>query len=135
LTDPSGLRTLAAQMRLMLERDRQAPSQARAAVREFCEERKLGASAAATLTLLVSELVSNAVRHSDASPASAILLSVCMRERGELCVEVTDRGSGFTPAPLDPVAGAGGYGLYLVDTHARRWGVDHEGGTRVWFEL
>jgi anti-sigma regulatory factor (Ser/Thr protein kinase) len=119
----------------MLERDRQAPSLARAAVRRFCQERKLGASEAATVALLVSELVSNAVRHSDASPASAILLSVDASEPGALCVEVTDRGSGFAPAPRDPVGGAGGYGLYLVNAHARRWGVDDEGGTRVWFEL
>jgi anti-sigma regulatory factor (Ser/Thr protein kinase) len=135
LNDSPDLRALATRMRLMLERDRQAPSLARAAVRDFCEERKLGASEAATLTLLVSELISNAVRHSDASPASAILLSVCMREHGELCVEVIDRGSGFTAAPRDPLDGVGGYGLYLVDAHARRWGVDREGGTRVWFEL
>jgi anti-sigma regulatory factor (Ser/Thr protein kinase) len=135
LTDSSGLRTLAAQLCLMLERDRQAPALARAAVRDFCQERMLGASEAATLTLLVSELVSNAVRHSDASPASAVLLSLRMCERGELRVEVTDRGSGFTAVARDPADGAGGYGLYLVDAHATRWGVDREGGTRVWFEL
>jgi anti-sigma regulatory factor (Ser/Thr protein kinase) len=135
LTDSSGLRALATELRLMLERDRQAPSLARAAVRRFCEERKLGASEGATLTLLVSELVSNAVRHSDASPASAVLLSVSLGERGELRVEVTDRGNGFSAAVHDPAEGPGGYGLYLVDAHARRWGVDREGGTRVWFEL
>jgi anti-sigma regulatory factor (Ser/Thr protein kinase) len=135
LTDSSGLRALAAQLRLTLERDRQAPSLARAAVRGFCEERQIAASEAATLTLLVSELVSNAVRHSDAPPASTIVLRVRMRDRGELRVEVTDRGSGFTAVARDPVEGAGGYGLYLVDAHARRWGVDSEEGTRVWFEL
>lgn len=119
----------------MLESDRQAPSLARAAVRGFCEEQRVDASRAATLTLLVSELVSNAVRHSDASPASAILLCVSAGERGELHVEVTDRGSGFAAVARDPVEGEGGYGLYLVDAHARDWGVEREHGTCVWFEL
>jgi hypothetical protein len=50
-------------------------------------------------------------------------------------VEVTDGGSGFTPAPRDPDHPGGGYGLYLVEREARSWGADGQGGTRVWFEL
>jgi anti-sigma regulatory factor (Ser/Thr protein kinase) len=122
-------------MRISLERDPQAPSLARAAVAGFTEKSEIAATELATLTLLVSELVSNAVLHSDAPPASGILLCAHLLGGGAVRVEVIDRGGGFTAIPRDPAQPGGGYGLYLVDRQATRWGVDREGGTRVWFEL
>ncbi len=122
-------------MRINLERDPQAPSLARAAVAGFTEQSEIAATELATLTLLVSELVSNAVLHSDAPPASGILLCARLLDRNAVRVEVIDRGSGFTALPRDPAQPKGGYGLYLVDKQATRWGVDREGGTRVWFEI
>lgn len=122
-------------MRLSLERDPQAPSLARAAVAAFIDKSKLAAGEHATLTLLVSELVSNAVLHSDAPPASGIVLCAQLLRGDAVRVEVIDRGSGFTAAPRDPAGPHGGYGLYLVEKQATRWGVDGDGGTRVWFEL
>jgi anti-sigma regulatory factor (Ser/Thr protein kinase) len=122
-------------LRLVLQRSPQAPSQARAAVRAFSEESEL-ASEFGTLSLLVSELVSNAVLHSDASPSSDVVLHAQVLERGGVRVEVIDRGSAFDVAPLAPTGGrCGGWGLYLVDEQASNWGVDREEGTRVWFEL
>ncbi|MCW3020146.1 MAG: hypothetical protein JWN10_2454, partial [Solirubrobacterales bacterium] len=89
-----------------------------------------------TLTLLVSELVSNAVLHSDAPPASGIVLRAHLLEADAIRVEVIDRGTGFTATPRDDGRPpGGGYGLFLVEQQATRWGVDCEGGTRVWFEL
>jgi anti-sigma regulatory factor (Ser/Thr protein kinase) len=122
-------------MRISLERDPQAPSLARAAVAGFTEEREIASTELATLTLLVSELVSNAVLHSDAPPTSAIVLCARLLDEGAIRVEVTDRGSGFIAIPRDPAQPKGGYGLQLVDKQATRWGVDREGGTRVWFEI
>jgi anti-sigma regulatory factor (Ser/Thr protein kinase) len=122
-------------MRISLERDPQAPSLARAAMRGFIEKSRLAATELATLSLLVSELVSNAVLHSDAPPASGIELCAHLLERGAVRVEVIDRGSGFIASPRDPSGAHGGYGLFLVEQQATRWGVDQEGGTRVWFEL
>jgi anti-sigma regulatory factor (Ser/Thr protein kinase) len=122
-------------LRISLESAPQAPSLARAAVAGFTEEREIASVELATLTLLVSELVSNAVMHSDAPPASAILLRARLLDEGAIRVEVIDRGSGFTAIPRDPAQPKGGYGLYLVDKQATRWGVDREGGTRVWFEI
>jgi hypothetical protein len=50
-------------------------------------------------------------------------------------VDVTDHGDGFA-APAAPTPGrASGWGLFMVDRLADRWGVDTEGTTRVWFEL
>lgn len=122
-------------LRMRLERDPQAPSLARQAVAGFTEKSEIAATELATLTLLVSELVSNAVLHSDAPPACAIQLCARILDEGAVRVEVIDHGSGFTAAPRDPRQPLGGYGLYLVDKQATRWGVDSEGGTRVWFEL
>jgi anti-sigma regulatory factor (Ser/Thr protein kinase) len=126
-------------LRLSLQREPHAPSLARAAVRRFGEASEIAASETATLALLVSELVSNAVLHTDAPPASGILLCARLLDGHAVRVEVIDRGSGFTAIPRDPTRVHGGYGLYLVDTQSTRWGVDcgvdRDGGTRVWFEL
>ncbi len=125
----------AAVLRLRLDPDARAPSNARAAVRAFGEDSDIAEADVATLALLVSELVSNAVLHSDAPPASAILLRARLLEHGTVRVEVIDAGSGFCLVRRDAVNSNGGYGLFLVDDQASRWGLDRDGGTRVWFEL
>jgi len=122
-------------LRITLERNSEAPSLARAATAGFAEKRDIDPENMSTLTLLVSEIVSNAVVHADAPPSSDILLCVRLLEGGAVRVEVTDQGSGFTPIPRDPHRHGGGYGLYLVDNQATRWGVDTQNGTRVWFEM
>jgi hypothetical protein len=50
-------------------------------------------------------------------------------------VEVTDNGSGFVPNRRGPSLSGSGFGLFLVDKEAVRWGVDEIGGNRVWFEV
>jgi anti-sigma regulatory factor (Ser/Thr protein kinase) len=87
------------------------------------------------LRLLVSELVSNSVRHAALEEDDHIRLSVW--ERGDrVRVEVTDPGDGFTPPVPDPdPLNPSGWGLYLVDRLADRWGVATNGETRVWFEV
>jgi hypothetical protein len=51
-------------------------------------------------------------------------------------VEVGDLGPGFDPGPRDlDRESPSGWGLYLVDQLADRWGVTRAGGTRVWFEI
>jgi anti-sigma regulatory factor (Ser/Thr protein kinase) len=91
--------------------------------------------------LLVSELVTNSVRHAGLPEEASIEFSV--RASAEvLMVEVADGGRGFdhtvTPRPraVAGVAEASGWGLFLVDRIADRWGaVEMDGETRVWFEL
>jgi anti-sigma regulatory factor (Ser/Thr protein kinase) len=87
------------------------------------------------LLLLISELVTNSVRHADAPAAAAI--SVRARVRGEvLCVEVGDGGTSGAVARRAPdVGNGGGFGLNVVDLVSQRWGVDRDGGTRVWAEM
>jgi anti-sigma regulatory factor (Ser/Thr protein kinase) len=86
------------------------------------------------LMLVISELVTNAVRHGGGM--GQVELSATPKDEF-LCVQVTDDGPGFVPRPgamgSDP---SGGYGLFLVDRLARRWGMTREARrTRVWFEF
>jgi anti-sigma regulatory factor (Ser/Thr protein kinase) len=121
-------------LRLKFERNDEAPSLARAAVLGFCEDLDLSPSTVATLTLLVSEVVTNAVIHPDVDPPGPIAL--CARiGRGRIRIEVSDNGSGFTPKARDPDRLEGGYGLYLVEKEATCWGVEQAPTTTVWFEL
>jgi anti-sigma regulatory factor (Ser/Thr protein kinase) len=122
------------QLQLTLERTVQAPAKARAAVARRCEQLELDASLTQSLILLVSEVVSNAVRHSSGDPAAPIELSASFGER-TIRVAVTDPGQGFTPRPRDPARTHDGYGLYLLEKVSSRWGVESEGDTEVWFEL
>ena len=86
------------------------------------------------LDLAVTEVVSNAVRHSGA--AEEIVLALTPKD-GYLCVRVTDGGGGLVPRPGAMATEPGaGFGLFLVEQLTRRWGMTREGGkTRVWFEL
>jgi anti-sigma regulatory factor (Ser/Thr protein kinase) len=87
------------------------------------------------LLLLISELVTNSVRHAHAPAASAI--SVRARIRGDvLRVEVGDGGTGGAIARRAPNLGnGGGFGLNVVELVSQRWGVDRARGTRVWAEM
>ena len=85
--------------------------------------------------LLVSELVANSVRHADA-PAGAVVRVRADVRADVLRLEVGDRGSGGSIARRAPdLERGGGFGLNVVDTLSRRWGVHRDAGTRVWAEL
>ena len=84
--------------------------------------------------LLVSEIVSNCVRHAKLDPNDAIQLRI----RGTssmLHVDVVDPGRGFDPDALPSPRTDGGWGLRLLDRLSSRWGVERNDVTRVWFEL
>jgi len=122
-------------LRISLEQTPHAPALARAAITGFSDGSEITPARLATLLLLVSEVVTNAVIHSTASAPTEVLLCARLTDTGAVRVEVTDGGGGFTPVPRDPDRPGGGYGLYLVEQEALKWGVDRKGGTRVWFEL
>lgn len=83
--------------------------------------------------LLVSELVSNAVRH--AIRSSEVELRI-KNEPGRIRVVVSDPGAGFMVSPRLPTAAeSSGWGLYLVDRIADRWGVVTKDRNEVWFEI
>jgi anti-sigma regulatory factor (Ser/Thr protein kinase) len=82
---------------------------------------------------LVTELVANCVLHAG-QPAGAPLQVSATAADGVVRVQVDDLGHGPV-RPRAPGPEQGGYGLHIVDLIAARWGVDHERGTHVWFEL
>ena len=86
-----------------------------------------------TLRLLVTELVSNSVRHAG---SETVVLRVLVG-RGAVLTEVTDEGPGFDPTPAaEPGTDENGWGLFLVERLAHRWGVKQEQDHhKVWFEL
>jgi len=87
--------------------------------------------------LLLTELVTNAVRHSGAGDGAPIQLVI--REHTEsLHCEVTDPGDGFDrPDEVEPDhSQTGGLGLVLVDRLSREWGTRRTAdGSQVWFVL
>jgi anti-sigma regulatory factor (Ser/Thr protein kinase) len=86
-----------------------------------------------TLRLLVTELVTNSVRH---TAAESVTLRVAVGKAAVL-TEVADTGSGFDPECVEHAGDDDtGWGLFLVERLANSWGVKHEGPSkRVWFEL
>lgn len=87
--------------------------------------------------LLASELVTNAVMHSNSRRPRGTVALLVIEMPGGLRVEVTDGGSDLsTPVVKSDVYEAQGHGLYLVQTLADQWGyVRDEAGTTVWFWL
>jgi anti-sigma regulatory factor (Ser/Thr protein kinase) len=90
----------------------------------------------ADAALLVSELVTNVVRH--VTGPLAMRVEVALSDGGPagpgLRVAVVD--SSAAPPVVDPRGPEGGHGLGLVLALADRWGSEEHGsGKRVWFEL
>jgi anti-sigma regulatory factor (Ser/Thr protein kinase) len=83
---------------------------------------------------MVSELVSNSVRHSGRPEGDPILLTVDLR-RDAVRAEVVDRGAGVTEPPPARPGPEAGWGFYILDQLADDWGYTRQGPTRVWFEL
>jgi len=116
---------------LRLAGDDHAPARARRALDSL--ENALG-DARSDVALLVSELVTNSVRHGGGQPDSAIEV-VATAAPQVVRVEVADRGPGFDTEDAHRERRIGGYGLKLVEELTTRWGTTHNGGSRVWFEI
>jgi len=86
--------------------------------------------------LVASELITNSVLHSGASPDAAVLIRIRLSST-VLRLEVEDGGRGATIAPRpSDVERGGGFGLNIVDTLSQDWGVERTAaGTRVWVRL
>jgi anti-sigma regulatory factor (Ser/Thr protein kinase) len=114
-----------------------APASVPKARRLACEvaESYLDEAQLHSFELVVTEVVSNAVRHGGKLD-EPIRLAVTPKD-GYMCVQVTDAGPGLVPKPGALEADDdGGFGLFIVEQLTRRWGVTRENNrTRVWFEL
>jgi anti-sigma regulatory factor (Ser/Thr protein kinase) len=95
---------------------------------------KIEASTAFDVRLLVSELVTNSVKHARVSEDDSIMLDVAIDGDVVRC-EVRDRGPGFErPSASPPDDADEGWGLFLVEQLADQWGVDSD-RRAVWFEI
>ncbi len=115
-------------------------AEAPGAAREVVSRCLTGAVEATVLEnaqLVVSELVTNSVRHSGASEDDDVVVRVHLW-RGLCRIEVEDPGGDgvIAPRPLRPAEGSG-MGLNLVQMLSERWGVVRaaRGPTRVWAQL
>jgi serine/threonine-protein kinase RsbW len=118
---------------LDLEAAPTAANRARTEVTERLAER-LGTRLLEDVRLLVTELITNALRHGSLVAGDRVSVKASVN-KGVVRIEVHDPGRDGEVTPRKPGARGGGYGLYLVDQLAKRWGVDRRDGTMVWCEL
>lgn len=84
------------------------------------------------IELMVSELATNCIRHTDSGFELTII-----RSGQDIRVEATDQAGGTptmrSPKPTD----ASGRGLKIIDMLSQRWGVRSDGasGKTVWFTI
>jgi len=85
--------------------------------------------------LVVSELLSNAIRHARPLPDSTVRVSWALSD-GWLEVAVEDGGATTRPRASHPsLSSLGGRGLAIVDHLSANWGVETSRGTTVWAVL
>lgn len=101
-------------------------------------EERLDPNVLFDIRLLVSELVTNCVKHAAVGPEESIVLTIDIQS-DHVRVSVVDEGPGFEP-PATPVSEAAaeagsGWGLFLVDQLSSSWGVERQAGANVWFEV
>ena len=119
----------------LLPLDVQAPSAARFVVADFLRDR-LSPRMVESAQLIISELVSNSLRHNAAPQGQGVVVRVAA-ERGTWRIEVEDPGGAGVLAPDPERAAAGRLGMNLVQSLSECWGVEHaaERGTRAWAYL
>ena len=129
MSDP-GAKDLGTKDRSMAVFDRRVESaaDARAWLTSFLHERAVDAPTVMDAALIVSELVTNALRHGEGSTVLRAALSAT-----EVQLSVTDSGDG-EPRMLPPdLERVGGLGLVVVDRVSAEWGVaPFPGGKTVW---
>jgi anti-sigma regulatory factor (Ser/Thr protein kinase) len=116
--------------------DAYAPAAARIVVAQALRDR-VAADVLDSALLVVSELVTNSVRHSGASPEDAVIVRIGPSP-ALVRLEVEDAGRRGVIAPrLPDPNGGGGFGLQLVQALSDRWGLERvaAGGTIVWAQL
>ncbi len=112
------------EVNLTLETNKEAPRISRQKLSEIRSEIEPRYD---DLALVISELVSNSVRHSGQGTVSVSIKT----KPDQVRLEVRDPGPGFDP---DHLAGDG-IGLRIVGRIADAWGIKNEGECMVWVEI
>ena len=113
---------------------RSAGAEARAAVTSRLAD-ALDGDLLRDVHLLVSEVVNNSVVHGGVDEDGWIEIAVGADDERIRC-EVRDSGVQGEPVPRAPdFDNGGGFGLFLVEAMAARWGSERDTHLTVWFEL
>jgi anti-sigma regulatory factor (Ser/Thr protein kinase) len=89
-----------------------------------------------TATLLTSELVTNAILHTESGVPGGTVTIVVVDVADGVLIEVIDDGSAGTPVVKDDLLTTNGHGLFLVQQLTAQWGYLRDlAGTTVWFHL
>jgi serine/threonine-protein kinase RsbW len=109
-----------------------APARAREAVREAAQHAAMREDDRWRAEMIVTELVTNAVRHGPGGPVEVAIEAGGAGVRGE----VADPGTGFRKFAQvrRRMTEEGGRGLFLVDALSDSWGLSAD-SSRVWFEV
>jgi anti-sigma regulatory factor (Ser/Thr protein kinase) len=121
-----------ASVSLELPANLNAPARARAALREAAVSTGVTPDDRWRAEMIVTELVTNAVKHGPGGPVEIALDIGGMGVRGE----VADPGPGIKRRRFErsQEGAEGGRGLFLVDQLSDSWGLSDD-GSRVWFEV
>jgi anti-sigma regulatory factor (Ser/Thr protein kinase) len=85
--------------------------------------------------LLISELVTNSLRHADLRGDDSVLVRIYLHAES-LRIEIENPGAAGVVALQRPDLVAGrGFGLQLLELVAARWGVRRGQSTTVWFDM
>ena len=129
--------SIAANLELSLAPTPTAPARARAAVADWLVQHYRNSGLFEVAQLLISELVTNAIRHASTSPEQLLHVRG-WADDATVRLEVRDGGTEGTvgrrarESEEDP----GGFGLELVARLASDWGVERDRhGTTVWLDL
>jgi anti-sigma regulatory factor (Ser/Thr protein kinase) len=109
---------------------------ARSQISTYLRESGIVATAIGDATVVVSELLTNAIMHARPLPGARVLVAWALRERS-LEVAVSDGGSMTRPRTVPPsLSSMGGRGLAVVELLSCRWGVlASDFGLTVWAVL
>ncbi len=124
----------ALELRLWFAGVTRAPSAARASLSVL--EPHLDEDRLQTLRLVITELITNSIRHSGIDEQGVVGLGIRLQD-GVLRCTVSDPGAGFEkPEVVKPHSDRpGGFGLVILESVSSSWGVTQDELFRVWFEL
>lgn len=117
---------------LSLPHEVSAVRTARNALEDYLHDHGVEADSRHDARLVLSELISNAIRHAPPAESGGLEVSWGVDERN-VYIEVIDGRGPTEPQQVSrphPEA-IGGRGLAIVSTLASSWGMRHEGGNRV----
>ena len=113
----------------VLGREAESVADARSWLSSFLRDQHVAQSASGDAVLVISELVTNALRHG----LGEIVARTALTDGGVLYLSVTDSGEELPELqPVDP-SRIGGVGLHIVERLSSEWGISpFPGGKTVW---